>query len=49
MGQTNKDFAKDIQMFIKACTAVNISPTARQASKWRMKKGLAYKAANHLV
>lgn len=49
MGQTNKDFAKDIQVFINACSAVNIPPTARQASKWRMKKGLAYKVANNLV
>lgn len=28
--------------FIKACEAVGIQPTARQASKWNNKKGKAY-------
>ncbi len=46
---TNAKFAKEDKEFIKACDNVRtvadieIKPTTRQASKYRNKKGLAYK------
>jgi hypothetical protein len=40
---SNKEFAKTDQAFISACGKVGIDPTKRQASKWRNKKGKAYK------
>jgi len=40
----NADFAKTNRDFNRACRIFEISPTTRQASKWRMKKGSAYKA-----
>lgn len=40
---TNKDFAKNNDEFKKACEKVKVEPTKRQASKWHMGKGLAYK------
>jgi len=50
---TNRSFAENNEEFRKACTKVpwkdkdgnstTLPPTARQASKWRMKKGLAWK------
>jgi hypothetical protein len=39
---SNEKFAKEDQQFQNACSKVGIKPTARQASKWRNKKGLAY-------
>ena len=39
---TNKEFKSDGN-FVKACEKAGIEPTARQASKFRMGKGLAYK------
>ena len=41
---TNKEFAEKDKIFRDICKRVNIPPTTRQASKWRMKKGKAYKA-----
>jgi len=41
-GVLNKEFAATNTEFREACYAVKIEPTVRQASKWRMKKGLAY-------
>jgi hypothetical protein len=41
-GMLNKEFAETNQEFRSACKAAGIPPTTRQASKWRMKKGLAY-------
>ena len=41
-GMLNKEFAATNAEFREACYAVKIEPTVRQASKWRMKKGLAY-------
>lgn len=47
---SNARFAKEDQNFIKACamarqiTGVIVNPTTRQASKFRNKKGLAFKA-----
>lgn len=40
---TNMKFSKMDKPFIQACTKANIPPTQRQASKYRNKKGLAYK------
>lgn len=40
---TNKKFAEEDQSFRKACDLVRLPPTTRQASKFRNKKGLAYK------
>ena len=39
---TNAQFAKDINFLMK-CTKANVLSTSRQASKFRMKKGIAYK------
>ena len=39
---TNKEYTK-MKSFISACLFVDIKPTKRQASKWRNKKGLAFK------
>lgn len=38
----NEKFAKEDSAFNQACDKVGIKPTARQASKWRNKKGKAY-------
>ena len=40
---TNEDFAKTSQAFKDACRLANIKPTARQASKFRARRGVAYK------
>ncbi|KKK52749.1 hypothetical protein LCGC14_3101750, partial [marine sediment metagenome] len=40
---TNREFAKAKEDFKKACEVVEIQPTVRQASKWRRKKGKAWK------
>ncbi len=32
--------------FLKACKLVSVAPTTRQASKWNMKKGSAWKATH---
>lgn len=40
---TNKTFAKYDMKFIQACEKIGIKPTKRQASKWRMRKGSAWK------
>jgi hypothetical protein len=39
---TNKMFKND-ENFVKFCKKAGIEPTARQASKFRMGKGLAFK------
>ena len=39
---SNSEFASTDSRFKDACRAVNLEPSKRQASKWRMKKGLAY-------
>ena len=39
---SNDKFAKEDTAFKAACDKVGIKPCARQASKWRNKKGLAY-------
>jgi len=40
---TNAHFAKTDKVFQQACESVEIKPTARQASKYRNKRGLAFK------
>ena len=40
---TNAEFAKNNKTFRKACEAVDIEPTPRQASKYRRKMGVAFK------
>jgi hypothetical protein len=42
--QTNGDYAAQQEHFRKACEAAEIPATARQASKFRMGKGVAYAA-----
>ena len=42
---TNEEFRKCDPVFKKACEAANIEPTSRQASRWRNKKGIAYKVS----
>jgi hypothetical protein len=38
----NNAILKD-EVFIEACKWAGIKPTRRQASKWKTKKGIAYK------
>ena len=40
--QTNRDFAKT-EDFIQRCKKAKVEPTKRQASKFRMGKGKAFK------
>jgi len=40
----NKVFCKTDPAFIAACDNAGVNPTSRQASKWRMGKGSAFKA-----
>lgn len=39
---TNRMFAEKSPEFRAACTSVGLSPTKRQASKWRHRRGAAY-------
>lgn len=41
---TNKEFANSNEDFKKACSLSQVKPTVRQASKFRMKKGKAFKS-----
>ena len=43
---TNEKFAKESKLFNIACEIAGVSSTRRQASKFRMKKGQAYKWAS---
>lgn len=40
---TNRKFAESDELFKKACTDIGIKPTKRQASKFRLGRGLAFK------
>lgn len=40
---TNKEFATKNDLFIKCCERAGVTPTARQASKFRNYKGRAFK------
>jgi len=53
---TNNEFAKTNNEFLKACESVthfdryqDFRPSKRQASKWRRKKGIAWKVANRQI
>lgn len=43
---TNKQFSLTNLTFIQACEEAKLPPTTRQASRWRMGKGKAYKTVN---
>lgn len=47
-GQTNGDYAAQQDHFRKACEAAETPATARQASKFRRRKGIAYAASMRL-
>jgi hypothetical protein len=40
---TNKDFSRKDSVFFKACELADTDSTPRQASKFRMGKGIAFK------
>lgn len=40
---TNREFAQKNKEFIEICVNAGVEPTSRQASKYRNKKGLAFK------
>jgi hypothetical protein len=42
--ETNREFAEKNGSFREACTKAGISPSVRQASKYRRKMGKAYNA-----
>jgi hypothetical protein len=42
---TNAEFAQKDKKFQNACRLVDLPVSTRQASKWRNKKGLAFKSA----
>ena len=44
---TNAKFAESNPDFRQACLRAGIEATRRQASKWRMKKGKAWKEGRH--
>ena len=44
---TNAKFAKENMEFQSACDRAGVQPTARQASKFRNKRGQAYVARGH--
>jgi hypothetical protein len=46
---TNKKFAEQDEIFKKACDVAGIKPTKRQASKFRLGKGLAFESRNKQV
>ncbi len=52
----NSEFAKKDESFLAACLEVSrlnrcqdFKPSTRQASKWRNKKGVAFKLVNGLI
>ena len=45
---TNSEFAREDEIFLKVCNTTEFRATTRQASKWRMKKGIAYKTAHNI-
>jgi len=44
LSMSNKEFSIKIKTFNQHCEKCNVKPTKRQASKWRNKKGQAFKA-----
>lgn len=49
MKQTISEFARNDKDFIEACKRAGVDNTRRQASKFKNKKGLAYKVKAGLV
>ena len=47
--ENNTNFAKNDQNFIKACEEAGVEANVRQASKFRNKKGKAYKVSQGLL
>jgi len=45
----NKTFMVVDKMFIECCRMANITPTSRQASKFRMGKGVAFRMKDRLI
>ena len=43
---TNARYAKENDVFRDACVKAGVEPTTRQASKWRLKKGKAFRHEN---
>ena len=43
---TNAEFAQSDKAFQEACKRAGLQPTRRQASKWRLKDGLAWQHRN---
>ena len=43
----NSEFAKKNDAFRKACKKAHVEPTARQASKFRNGRGIAFKFRKH--
>lgn len=41
--QSNAEFAEKDDLFKEQCSRASVSPTKRQASKWRAKRGAAWK------
>lgn len=41
--QSNAEFANQDDLFKEQCSRAGVSPTKRQASKWRAKRGAAWK------
>jgi len=39
----NSEFAEKDEVFLKACEKADVKPTKRQASRFRNKKGMAYR------
>jgi len=46
---TNREFSEKDKVFIDSCEEAGILATQRQASKWHMKRGLAYMVGRHIV
>lgn len=44
---SNENFAKTDKSFQQACAKAGVEPTARQASKWRNKRGKAFAGARY--
>ena len=40
---TNREFVEKSEVFRESCSGAQIEPTIRQASKWRNRKGKAYR------
>jgi len=46
---TNREFSEKDKVFRDSCREADIPATQRQASKWHMKRGLAYMVGRPIV